>query len=210
MKRFAIGLLILSSLGCASMLEIQFRQEFDWNADTVETTIYRIPVRTPCWLHEDDVPGLLEYIDKSWRDFAAKYPWVYDRFDPSRYTIYIHDAPGAFVAGSASHHVWALGWAVGRFLVVSWAPARNQHGEPDGPAEKDCLPALTHEWMHVVLSERFGCGDAGHIIWFPGDECQRAMICPRIMSLKIELGAATVAAFKRFRYRPWIYPGLPA
>jgi len=188
-------------------MERQFLREFQWDARCERTPEFNIPVRMPCWLDPADYQATLENIDRQWFDFAEVYEWARENFDPSRYVVYIHDSPGAFVAGvPGGESWWVLGWQIERYVCVAWGLARDEEGHPDGPSTRDILPALSHEWLHAVLAERYGCPDAGHCIWYPSDICRRAMLMPRLKALVVPLSKKTQAAFRLYRYFPWCVP----
>lgn len=208
--RYMIPLLFLIGCVASYTTDTQFHNEFDWDRPITLTPVMKIPVSFPSWLADEDKPTVLEAIDTYAIDLMDSDEWVHKYFDFRRYTVWIHDSLGGFVAGSASNPVWASGWALGDKLIVSWGYETDQMDRPIGLAIRNILPALTHEWYHVILNERYGYADAGHFVYFPTPEVRMGIITPMIRALQrdpIKLSEKTTTACKKFRYYPWVIPG---
>lgn len=186
----------------------RFAREFDFTRPVQHTPQFGIPVSFPAWLAECDKPAVLDYIDFYAREFFAGYPWARKGLDLTRFTVWIHDSLGGFAAGGVADPTWARGWLVGKYSIVAWNFAVKD-GKPDGPATRDILPAVVHEWFHAAFQARYGCGDAGHFLWFPSPEVQKCMMSATFHALArspIRLSEETMRGAKQSLYSPWIFP----
>ena len=184
--------------------------EFNWNRPTWRTSKYNIPVAFPTWLKDPiDRVSVLKRVDSYAACMEEHYPWARDNFDFSRYTIWIHDNLGAFIAGSPSSNLWAIGWRIGEYCVVAWDLRRGPDGRPAGPAMDNIFPALVHEWFHALFDERYGWSDPGHYFYFPMLEVQMALVRTGIDASFFEpliLSDESLWQALHFRYHPWIFP----
>jgi len=203
---FLLPLLLIAS--CTSTWQTRFHAEYNWHKDIYRTPI-GIQVAPPTWLAEEDIPVLLEYVDKQVKWLVRAYPWA-KNFDFGQYVVWVHESPNAFIAGTPAEHAWARGWAIGKYLVVAWGLERDDYGRPNGPSLHSLLPALTHEWMHMILQAQYGYADPGHMMYFQSSEVRCAIDLP-IMNAAlgdpVELSEATIKAYRAYRYMPWLIMG---
>jgi len=191
--------------GCTQTWQTRFHKEYNWNKPIYRTPL-GIQVAPPVWLDKADYPKLFNYIDTQVKWLVQGYPWA-KNFDFGANVIWIHDAPVAFIAGTPAEHAWALGWAVGKYVVVSWTADRDELGKPVGPATQAMLPALIHEYFHLILKEQYGWADPGHCYYYPSSEVRSTMVLAAMnaqLAKPIEWSKKTVEGFRKYKYMPWL------
>lgn len=185
----------------------KFEEEFEWDKPYAVTEEFNVKVAYPKWLAKEDIPTVLRVVDHYIAALNHYYPWAAENFDYTRYTVWIHESLGGFVAGGRDWNVWARGWQIGKFLVVAWDYSYDFEGHPDGVGTRDILPALPHEYFHAIFQEQYGNADPGHFLYFPNTDVQRAMAMSRMASPEVELSESTIEGAKRYIYFPWVVPG---
>jgi hypothetical protein len=184
--------------------------EFNWNKYTEETPKHDIPVAFPTWLAREDRPKVLAMVDLYADKTIELYPWAGDNFDFSSYTVWIHDNPGGFVAGSPDSNCWALGWQLGDICAVCWGLATDWRRYPVGPATQNILPALIHEWFHAIFQERYAWADPGHYMYYPMPEVRHCLRTAQVffdnLAPPLMLSDESLWRALHYKYHPWIYP----
>jgi hypothetical protein len=184
--------------------ERRFNEEFNLAEVHSKTPKYHIPVRFPCWLADKDKPDVLLGIDRYWELMMDHYPWAAAHFPVSEYTVWIHNARGAFVAGNEKRQIWAHGWCRGKFLIVAWSWDYDDQGRPFRLASKNFLDPLPHEWFHAIFDIQKTWADPGHKYFA---DVAAIMMMIALESPTVELSQDSIMAARYYSYVPWCIAG---
>jgi len=204
-----VGLPACCTITTQPTWEARFLEEFDFSdGPHAYTTRHKIPVRFPYWLQlkASDGNQVLAAIDSYWDIVCECYPWVVQNFDPSGVTVWIHDAPGAFVVGDDQRQLWAHGWAIGSYAIVAWSWNMDGMGRPAGIRDRDPLSPLIHEWFHHILAKRYSWADPTHV-YFSSMEVAETIAMGENSSIRVDLSSEAREALSNYRYWPWSIPG---
>lgn len=195
--------LVLASCATLTPEEERFVREYDLDRPSGRTARYGAKVVFPDWLMPCDRKSVLAMVDSNLSILEEIVPWAREAFDFSDLTVVIHNALDCCVSGPPP--IWVKGWRSADMVFVCWRSIRKD-GRRVGLAEKNCLPSLVHEVLHILGHERDGDPDLSHSTHFRTPRFRAAQTAAKALSRGVELSADTVRAALAFRYRPWAVP----